>query len=225
MSRVLTVPVAVRKRFGNEWTDVRDFIRPRDFMVRNVLASRSSWSVVDAWRWVIENIHYPEGEGGLVDQHTVSAYQPCSGLLCAVVGALVPKRRYSTMDFWNFPAETLRDGIGDCEDSAFLLTSMLRSLYPDMPVYATVGFFDEFGHVWTSVNQSGNWLILDTTLPRLPSTIPDERTVTRYRPIFRVNEEEVLVETDEFIVPERMHTLGKDIRVRSWYVIGGHING
>lgn len=215
--------LVVRKRFGNEWTNVTDFIRPNDFMITQVLASRRNWSVIDLWKWVIDNIEYPSGNQSILDQHTLYAYHPrCLSIFCSIVSSFVPARTYSTVDYWSFPAETLRDRIGDCEDSTFVLTSLLRRAYPDLPVYATVGYFENYGHVWTAIREGNDWAILDSTLQKLPAVIPKESwdgPNHNYRPIFRFNEKEIIVESKELIVPEKVHIPGKDITVRSWYLI------
>ena len=207
--------LVVRKRFGDEWVDVRDFIRPNDFMVEQVLQGRPGWTVEELWQWVIDNIKYPAGDTFILDHHTLLAYHPAGG----PIGMLIPSRFYSTVDFWSYPSETLRNRVGDCEDSSFLLTSMIRRQFPDLPAYSTVGLFEDYGHVWTAIKSADGWRVLDTTLGRLPQIVPIESLTGKYSPLFRFNEKEVLIEAREIIVPERVHTPGKDHRVRSWYLL------
>lgn len=49
------------------------------------------------------------------------------------------------VDHWGFPAETLALGMGDCDDSAVLLTSLLRNFLPEDRVFATAGLFGRVG--------------------------------------------------------------------------------
>ena len=209
----------VRKRFGDELTDIRHFIRPDDVMVRDVLASRPSWTVEAIWRWVVENIAYPAGNPLLQDQHALFAYQ----VPVPVLGALLPRKTYATLDFWNFPAETLRDGQGDCEDSSFLMVSMVRAALPSVPVYASVGYFQDFGHVWVSVAGPDGYWIYDTTLPpdELPQAPPLEAQAPAYRALLRFNDREVILEEEPPAIPERVRDLGELRRkqLRSWYVL------
>src|SRR5690606_5567068 len=105
----------------------------------------------------------------------------------------------------------------DCEGMTFLLVSMIRNRFPHVPVYATVGFYQGYGHVWTSIQRGGDWLILEATLSRMPEYIPTEREAPEYEPVFRFNDRGVIVVTPELYVPERVHEPGKDRAIRSWY--------
>lgn len=219
MSVRLAEVFAVRKRFGDEWTDVREFIRPRDFMVQDLIASRRSWSVDDVWRWVTRNIRYPPGNPITLDLHRLQAFTSPLPL----VGAFLPGMSYSTIEYWEFPAETLRDRMADCEGSAGLMTSMLRALFPRLEAHSTVGWFEDFGHVWVSIREGGRRRIYDTTLPpdELPFPPPFEDEARAYEPLFRFNEAEVLLEVPELVLPERTRDLGerRRARIRQWYEI------
>lgn len=210
MRRIETI--VVRKRFGNELTDVRDFVRPRDYMVVSIVNSRPSWTPRAMWQWVIENIRYPPGGQWTLDWHMLFAFR--SPVLP------LPGKIYQTIDFWEFPAEVLRDGEADCEGSSVLLVSMLRRAWPGIRAYVTVGWFKTYGHVWSSINQSGRWYILDTTLRRLPPVTPTENQNSDYRPLFRFNDEEVIVAADEVVVPELVRRKPhKDAALQSWYLL------
>ncbi len=219
MSVRLAEVLAVRKRFGDEWTDVREFVRPHDFMVQDLVASRRDWTVMRAWRWVTREIRYPPGNPLTLDLHRLQAFTSRVPLL----GALVPGVSYSTIEFWEFPAETLRDRMADCEGSAALLASMLRALYPTLAVHATVGWFEDFGHVWVTVEEEGRRRLYDTTLPadELPAAPPFEDEAPAYEPLFRFNDAEVLLEVPELVIPERTRDLGEErrARIRGWYEI------
>ena len=60
-------------------------------------------------------------------------------------------------DYWQFPAETIHSGTGDCEDMALLLTSICRALGYDA-VLITVP-----GHVASAVRMGGELIIMEPT--------------------------------------------------------------
>ena len=68
------------------------------------------------------------------------------------------------MEYWRFPAETLA-GQGDCEDTAILLTSMLRNFYPADIVSCVIGEYSGYGHAWCQFDH----YVLETTLSRAGS--------------------------------------------------------
>jgi len=209
-------PIVVKKRFGQEWTDIREFVRPNDYMVAALVDSKPTWTILEAWEWVLNNIRYPSGVFSDPDRHRHSAY----GMVALpVIGPLISSRKYTTGDYWNFPAETLRDSMGDCEDSSFLLTSMLRRIDPSMEAYSTVGYFDAYGHVWTTILRNGEWLVLDTTLDRMPQLVPTERSRPMYRPLFRFNERDIAIVDPNFADLPILHERGKDSAIQTWYAV------
>jgi len=61
-------------------------------------------------------------------------------------------------EFWQQPSETLARQLGDCEDSAILLTSLIRAGgSPD--AYVALGDYYGLGHAWCQHNRQ----ILETT--------------------------------------------------------------
>lgn len=183
----------VAKRFGNELLDVREYIRPNTYMVEELVARTSFRSPEEAWRWVINNIAYPAGDG-----HTLSAYG----------GSL----SYSTLDYWETPSEVLRSRVADCEGRSFLLVSILRRVFPGIEAYATVGYYAGYGHVWVSI-YNGGWTVMETTAdPPVNGPIPE---VLPYSPLFRFNERDVLVSRWE--IPSGIRNPNKLGMVRSHY--------
>ncbi|MBA7468414.1 hypothetical protein ES707_03664 [subsurface metagenome] len=53
-------------------------------------------------------------------------------------------------EFWKSPSEVLASGTGDCEDSANLLTSLLRC--GGLNAYTALGEYQGYGHAWTVQN-------------------------------------------------------------------------
>lgn len=173
---------AVSKRLGGELLDVREFVRPDTYMISELLRRENFLTPEQAWAWVLANIRYPWGPEETQDYHILYGYwRP---------DRPAPRLAYRTDDYWNFPSETLRDGVGDCEDTAILLVSILRRRFPGLPAYVTVGYYQGYGHVWVGLFRDGQWRVLDTTLRR---PVPPPVEGPPYRALFRFHEREVLV--------------------------------
>ncbi len=96
------------------------------------------------WRWVIDNIDYA-----------------------------VDASKQRLLDYWQFPAETIALGTGDCEDCAFLMASLLLgSGISGYCVRVVLGTVAEDGqtpvpHAWPVYkDEAGRWCLLEATLPR-----------------------------------------------------------
>lgn len=61
-------------------------------------------------------------------------------------------------DFWQTSLETL-GGVGDCEDSAILLCSILRNYIPAEEVYCVCGEWKREGHMWVVAD----WKVIEST--------------------------------------------------------------
>lgn len=85
-------------------------------------------------------------------------------------------------EFWLTPSETL-EGYGDCEDSAILLTSLIR-VGGAPNCYVALGDLDSYGHAWCELNGQ----ILETTYTRAQS-VPDPE---HYCPYCYFNDQEVV---------------------------------
>lgn len=108
---------------------------------------------------------------------------------------------YKKGDFWLFPPETYQTGKGDCEDSSFLLASLLlASGVSPFCVRVVLGrAYDAAGralggHCWPVYrNEAGRWCILESTLESAPSFMPDADALTeegrpfRYEPLYCFN--------------------------------------
>lgn len=130
------------------------------------------------WRWVVDNIEYREDPA---EQRLV--------------------------DYWQFPAETIAIGQGDCEDCAFLLASLLLgsgiSCYCVRVVIGTLSLDGSTTepHAWPIYkDESGRWCILESTLAKgtpldaLPSaeSLANSRSdPPTYTPIMCLNTEHV----------------------------------
>lgn len=171
--------VIVEKRYPGERLDIREFIRPDTLMVQE-LVSRLPPDPTAHYRWVVEQIAYPVGGDEVLDLHQECRWVTRAGRwrTCQL-----------TDEFWSFPSETLADRVGDCDDKSILLVSMLRHLYPPQAVWATVGYWQGFGHMWVTVWTGQGWAVYETTLdrpdPRMP--VPE---ASPYEPLLRFNDVE-----------------------------------
>lgn len=110
--------------------------------------------------------------------------------------------QYKKDDFWLFPPETYQLGKGDCEDTSFLLASLLIAggISP-FCVRIVLGMtYDEKnkplgGHCWPVYkNESGRWCILESTMDKIPGEMPDADELTlkgrpfRYEPLYCFND-------------------------------------
>ena len=85
-------------------------------------------------------------------------------------------------EFWQTPSETLR-GIGDCEDTSFLLTSLIRA-GGQPSCYVALGSLGGYGHAWCQVDGQ----ILETTYTSA-RPVPDPQD---YCPYCMFNESQVV---------------------------------
>lgn len=84
-------------------------------------------------------------------------------------------------EFWSYPEEAIAAGVGDCDDAAILLCSVLRNYLGPDEVFVVVGTHNSEGHAWVTVD--GN--ILEST--RAPNGVPR----FRYHPVFMFNDKKV----------------------------------
>jgi hypothetical protein len=191
-SRILRLTVIPSKRrvIGNEDvlipTDLREWITlPDSQEIKKVVSSLGlprSKKLGDfdtrarmIWKFVAENIIYRSDE----------------------IGQRKP-------DFWQFPAETLALGKGDCEDCAFLLASLLLaseiSPFCVRVVFGTLTQQDgaTVGHTWPIYkDEGGSWRVLESTLDSIPKQWPsaddlaEENSIPRYYPDVCLNQQHI----------------------------------
>ncbi|MBA7499974.1 hypothetical protein ES704_02726 [subsurface metagenome] len=85
-------------------------------------------------------------------------------------------------EFWQLPSETIATGQGDCEDSAILLTSLLKNF---TNAYVVLGSLQGWGHAW-GASKEGE--ILETTYARA-MIVPDPEN---YHPYVYFSDQEVI---------------------------------
>ena len=138
-----------------EWISHPDSNKIRTTLENLDLPSDKTLGTLDerarkVWRFVIHHVKYT--------QDTVAQKRP---------------------DFWQFPAETLALGSGDCEDCSFLLTTLLMasgiSPYCVRVVLGRVVGLDgqSGGHAWPIYkDEEGVWRVLEATLDAFPEEWP-----------------------------------------------------
>jgi len=102
-------------------------------------------------------------------------------------------------DFWLYPAETLTLRKGDCEDTSFLLASLLLASGISEHCIRVVlgkvlGSQGEYGHAWVVYqSEEGKWCLMESTLNSIPSALVPADSLTeggakdRYEPQFCLN--------------------------------------
>ncbi len=152
-------PYYVKVRFGNEVHDVRAFVTPEHLDVQR-LAELLHHDAAECYAWVCRNVIYPTN---FSDRHQISAFTRSF-----VLGG--PFFNISADEFWQFPAETLgwrrqgRKTMEDCDGTAILLCSLLRTFKPASDVYVGVGGMSEIDHAWVRLKHGGQWYVLESTL-------------------------------------------------------------
>ncbi|MBU4502898.1 MAG: transglutaminase family protein [Nanoarchaeota archaeon] len=72
--------------------------------------------------------------------------------------------RWQRPDYWQFSAQTLRLGTGDCEDTSFLLASILLAMgIKEDDVCVVIGRWHGGGHAWVEVLSDSKCYILEST--------------------------------------------------------------
>jgi len=169
-------------RWGNEWHYASEFIRPDDGMVvecfEEITAGISDPEdqALACWQFVLEEIDYPLTlVGESTDVHVLNAYLIAQGLFGSSYHI-----SYSQHEFFKYPSEVLgqvsrKTGrrMGDCDDTAILLTSLIRRGLREDRVKTvignSIGSRNEADHAWVECLIQGEWLIMETTLASLPS--------------------------------------------------------
>jgi len=97
------------------------------------------------------------------------------------------KKAHDLPDFWMVPEELLRIKQGDCEDSTFLLASLLlASGISPFCVRAVLGIVRDKngevlgGHAWPIyLDEGGKWRLLESTLKAMPHRMPLADSLTK----------------------------------------------
>ena len=186
--------VVVHKRWGNEESDVREFVRPDSYPTWKLSTSLHdpvlANYIENCRRYVTQKVRMAPGNPNIADWHKMSAYG--NGIL-----------NYYETDFWNYPGETIAQGIGDCDDKSILLVSLLRRRMPPTDVYCTIGKLGDLGHMWVSIRAKGGFAVIETTVDT-----PMQMEGQPYYPYFRFNDKNVQLSRPLNEIPMLHGTLG-----------------
>ncbi len=175
----------VRVRFFGEERDIREFIQPGSAPVLDIaegLPTDKDQAILETWRYIAQNIIYPPvepydyryQEAFLRQAEGIKVFEPRV--------ALISETRY---DYWQMPAETLAEGIGDCEDMTFLGVSVLRNRLSADDVFATLGMWEGYGHAWITILKNGQARVVE---PTQPPQWPLRLEAPAYVPYLRFND-------------------------------------
>jgi transglutaminase-like putative cysteine protease len=162
-------------------TDIREWITdPKSEVIQRVLkeidlptarlAGTFDTRAWRIWKYVAENVEYAED-----------------------------KASQGLPDFWLFPAETITLKKGDCEDTSFLVaTLMIASGISEQCVRVVLGTVtmknNTYGHCWVAYqDESGTWCLVESTLSQVPDKLSPADPMTeagaksRYEPQFCLN--------------------------------------
>jgi len=142
------------------------------------------------FRWIVQNIEY-------------SADSPTPLLPKSINGTLEWKK-----DFWRMPVETMRDGTGDCEDTAVLLASMLLN-YTQREYTVWIVGIQTFGstpkgHVAVALPIENNQLTIFD---------PATRYYTPFLTIAGLGSQEITLAVDDWLTHMEKEMLGAQIYV------------
>lgn len=93
-------------------------------------------------------------------------------------------------EHWQYPVETVIRGAGDCEDSGFLMTSLIRN---EETAYAVLGWFVSGGQVWGHVWVTCRGSIFEPTLSEMPENPwqKENELSATYIPMLYLTESEI----------------------------------
>ena len=155
------------KRFAGERYRITDWITPDALEVKDLFDELELSSPYDTliacWQWINDNVSYPTDRlGRMVDRQELTSF-----------GSL---RYVNYEDFWFFPSELIararlsgrngRKTLGDCDDVALCLVSLMRNKLSAVDIYCAMGDYfngQAAGHAWVKCRLNGVWHIVDPT--------------------------------------------------------------
>ncbi|MBI5539675.1 MAG: transglutaminase domain-containing protein [Bacteroidia bacterium] len=101
----------------------------------------------------------------IVHQLSGNQIESCFNYVSLNIEYVIDKQQYGFDEYWAFPEETISRRMGDCEDTSFLLASLLlASGINQNYIRVVIGFLHRKGHAWVEVDTSDyGWLILEST--------------------------------------------------------------
>jgi hypothetical protein len=180
----------INEKYFGEPADIRFWITPDAYAIRKqaeeLKTDNEIATITKTYNWLESGYHYEEDDLVILNN-----------------GHIVLR---GGVDSWNLPIFTLAikhqnngEAWMDCEDGAFLLTSLLRA--NNIDAWANIGTVsingNLYGHAWVTVNVNGKEYLLETTLGQ---SLTELRPVPSfYKGAVKFNEKEVIAITGEDI--------------------------
>lgn len=177
----VAVPVSA-VRMSGRWQEILAE-RPERFLREPCPANEALCATPIMRRW--QEILSRRGE---LSRDPLSALQAVNALVNSSVRYVRDIDALGLEDQWASPLDTVRRGIGDCEDYALLKMAMLTSLgFEPGSLQLVVGILDvrKLGHSVLTVTTQGQVLILDN----LSDGVQRDRDISDYRPLYSLGSE------------------------------------
>lgn len=153
----------VKRQKGNYDIDVREFLVTQSNAVIRRLLRR------DIRDFIVKELKGVSPE--LFDSRTAGSFDLRVHVITEYVSRKIRYQAAPGIDPWQFPEETLKLGVGDCEDRALLIASLLlASGISSFNVRVALGQFrtwtgkrhKDYDHVWVMYkDESGKWQIIE----------------------------------------------------------------
>ena len=152
----------LRVRFPTEVHDVREFIVPNQFHIRQALLDvASKYGAVtpwNCWDWVCREVQYPRDSRGVPNEyHRMDSYAIRQNFVVGAGMVVQPmKHQQVWWEWFDFPWEILagEPKVADCDGTSVLLCNMLRTIGESAKV-ALGGFSTDkeaLSHAWVVTN-------------------------------------------------------------------------
>ena len=99
-----------------------------------------------------------------IDRKSYNLLKGCFDFVSKRIIYRTDLKQYGIKEKWAFPIETLTSQQGDCEDTSFLLASLLLAArVKPGNVRVVIGKRDDIGHAWVEAKTDNGWYILEST--------------------------------------------------------------
>jgi hypothetical protein len=165
--------------FFGEARRLTDWITPNSLEVQSLFdhitrgIDNTRDRLVACWNWVTSHIRYVE---------------------CVKAKILIDNQVSIQKDLWQEPSTIIHTKVGNCANSAMLLTSLIRNELSPEKVYCVLGNLHSQkpgGHAWVQVSLNGENEIMEATTPMVPPLVP-ESAADRYEAVHYFNDKKVL---------------------------------
>jgi len=165
--------------FFGEVHRLTDFVTPEALEIQdlyeqithNIASTREKLTA--CWKWVTSNVRYVHFVKGKI---------------------WIEGESFSQGDLWQDPSMTIHTKVGNCANSAMLLTSLVRNTLPPDQAYCALGNLHSNqpgGHAWTQVSLDEDSYIMEATTSKAPPLVPAS-SAKQYEAVHYFNDKNVL---------------------------------